>query len=151
MDIASLLNPLPPAHASESLSPSSSDPPRTPTKPIRYCLSRDDRVLILGLRRAGLKPPQIAVQIGCTVRAVQYTLQKKKATPRHDKAGRPPKLQNDEVDRIIAFIKECRKHRRMKAEEIALHFWPEGNVSPETLSIALKRRGMNRRNCAPEA
>ena len=67
-----------------------------------------------------------------------------KATPQHYRAGRPPKLLNSEVEQIITYLKTSRKTRRMTSQQITDYFWPERDISADTVSAALKRAGMNR-------
>ncbi|KAF4200233.1 hypothetical protein CNMCM8927_003680 [Aspergillus lentulus] len=104
-------------------------------------LSRDDRIRVLTLRDAGFTYQQIADQLQITHRQVQYTCQSQQMTP--TKApGQPPKLSEEDVDNIIAFISSSKRNRRMPfyklCEELDLP------VGPTALARALKKRGYTR-------
>jgi transposase len=119
-------------------------PPETPHTPPKR-LSRDDRVRILTLRDdVGWKYKDIAAKVGCSVRAVQSTCEKHQRTPQHHKAGRPPKLNKEEVDRLEEFVLQSQKTRRMTYQQLADTFYPEGEVGAEAVKYALKSRGYRR-------
>jgi hypothetical protein len=115
--------------------------PRTPT---RKRLSRDERIRILTLRDIRRKYKDIAKQLGHTERAVQYTCEKHQSTPQHRKAGRPPKLNKEEVDRLEEYVLQSKKTRRLTYQQFADTLYPEGEVGAEAVKYALKSRGYKR-------
>ena len=78
--------------------------PSPPSTPVRARLTRDQRRDILLMRRLGKTYQEIATFLGVSQRAVQYTCEKQTATPQHHKAGRPPKLNKNEVDQVVEFV-----------------------------------------------
>jgi transposase len=117
------------------------DPPPTPP---RKRLSRDDRLRILTLREVGWKMKDISKQLGCTERAVRYTCKEARMTPQHKRAGRPPKLNADEIDRLEEFMLSSKKTRRMTYQQLADNLYPEGDIGVEAVKYALKSRGYKR-------
>jgi Homeodomain-like domain len=103
----------------------------TPSTPPRKRIDRDTRIRILTLRDVGWKYAQIATHLKVTERAVSYTCQTRKVTPQHSKAGRPPKLSKDEVDKLVQYVISSKETRRMSYLRIAENLWPEGEVGPE--------------------
>jgi transposase len=119
-------------------------PLNIPQTPRRKRLSRDDRIRILTLRAIPWTYQQIAKHLGCTEGAVQYTCAKHQVTPQHRKAGRPPKLSKEEVDRIEEFVTQSKKTRRMTWQQLTDALYPEGDVGVEAVKYALKSRGYKR-------
>ena len=119
------------------------NPPSTP--PLRR-LTRDQRRDILLLRRRGETYEEIAQFLGVTVRAVQYTCNRQKATPQHHKAGRPAKLTSQEVDSLIAFIKSLKRTRRLTYRQLKKELYAERrDISEKAIKNALHKRGFRRR------
>jgi transposase len=118
--------------------------PAEPGTPTRKRLSRDERIRILTLRDIGWKYKDIAKQLGHSERAVQYTCEKHQATPQHRKAGRPPKLNKEEVDRLEEYVLQSKKTRRLTYQQLADTLYPEGEVGAEAVKYALKSRGYKR-------
>lgn len=116
-----------------------------PSTPPRKRLTRDQRRDILLMRRLGYTYKNIADFLHVSQRAVQYTVEKQKPTPQHSKAGRPPRLNKEEADRIEQFVTSSQKTRRMTYKQIAEALWPEGEVGHESVKSALHKRGYRRR------
>ena len=92
------------------MDPTTPSPPPTPR---RKRLTRDQRRDILLMRRLGHTYEHISTFLNVSQRAVQYTCEKQQATPQHAKAGRPPRLNKEEVDRVEEFVTQSKKTRRM--------------------------------------
>jgi len=120
----------------------STTPPSTPR---RKRLTRDQRRDILLMRRLNHTYEAIADFLKISQRAVQYTCEKQQATPQHSKAGRPPRLNKEEADKVEEFVISSKKTRRMTYLQIAEALWPEGEVGPESVRYALHKRGYRRR------
>ena len=118
------------------------DPPSTPP---RKRLTRDQRRDVLLMRSLKYTYEQIAVHLGISQRAVQYTCQKETATPQHARTGRPPRLSKDEADRVEEYVTSTSKTRRMTYLQVAEALWPEGEVGVDTVRNTLRRRGYARR------
>ena len=119
------------------------DPPSTPP---RKRLTRDQRRDILCLRRhAEWTYEKIACKLKISQRAVQYTCQKAEATPQHCKAGRAPKLNQEEGNNVIEFVISCKRTRRLTYNQVAEELWPEGEISGESVKYLLHLRGYRRR------
>ena len=119
--------------------------PSPPSTPVRARLTRDQRRDILLMRRLGKTYQEIATFLGVSQRAVQYTCEKQTATPQHHKAGRPLKLNKNEVDQVVEFVTSSKQTCRMTYLQIAEHFWPDGEVGSNSVKAALYRRGYRRR------
>jgi transposase len=145
MDIAALLNPV-----NDELRPTTIPeylpfPITCPQTPHPERLIRDQRRDILLMRSLGFTYKQIASHLNVTERAVAYSCKKMKATPQHKNAGRPARLQQNEVDKIIDFMRQSRRTRQMTANQLAFELFPDGDVSGSMVDAALKKRGYNRR------
>ena len=116
-----------------------------PSTPRRKRLTRDQRVEILLMRRLKYKYSEIAKFLEVSERSVEYTCTAQKATPQHHKAGRPPKLQKDEVDRLEEFVISSKETRRMSYAQILDTLFPENDVGIESIKNALRERGYRRR------
>lgn len=119
--------------------PEPSDPSEPPEKSAQ--LSRDERLRVLTLRDAGFTYNQIAQQLHITHRQVQYTCQSHRATPKKPH-GQPPKLTEQDVDRIIEWISSSKRTRRMPYKKVVQEL--ELPVGPTALARALKKRGYTR-------
>ena len=124
--------------------PLSLPPPPPPSTPPRKRLTRDQRRDILLMRGLGHTYERIAAHLKVSERAVQYTCKKGQATPQHLKAGRPPRLNKEETDRVEEFITQSKETRRMTYLQVAEALWPEGEVSAESVKYALYKRGYRR-------
>ena len=92
-------------------------PPSNPKRENSTCLNRDDRIRVLTLRGVGCSYQQISNQLGISHRQVQYTCQSQRATPRKAH-GQPPKLSDDQVNDIIAWISASKINHRMPYHKI---------------------------------
>jgi transposase len=117
-------------------------PPSTPT---RKRLSRDQRRDVLLMRSLGYSYEYIATFLKISQRAVQYTCQKGTATPQHKQAGRPPKLNQEETDKLIEFVTSSHRCRRLSYQQLADELWPEGEIGADSIRFALRSRGFRRR------
>jgi transposase len=97
------------------------------------------------MRRLGYTYEKIADFLKISQRAVQYTVEKKKATPQHKNAGRPPRLSKEEVDSLVEFVTSTKRTRRLTYLQIAEERWPEGEVGADSVKYALHSRGYRRR------
>ena len=111
----------------------------------RRRLTRDQRRDFLLMRRLKHLYATIAKELRISERAVQYTVEKGVATPQHKNAGRPPKLSRDEVDDLVQFVTSSQANRRLTYLQLAESLYPEGEIGPESIRIALKSRGYRRR------
>ncbi len=87
----------------------------TPSEPgtPRKRLTRDDRRDILIMRKLGYTYSYIANFLKVSERAVRYTLETQKATLQYARAGRPPRLNKEEVDQLEAFVVSSHRTRRL--------------------------------------
>jgi predicted GNAT family acetyltransferase len=129
--------------------------PRTPTKKkLGPRLSRDIRRDILLLRELNDNDDEIeytyeriAVILSkrhkrqITLRAVQYTVNKNKATPQKEGRGRKPTLATALVDEIEAFV----IHSRVGRQATYLQLGELFDISPNAVKYALRKRGYSRR------
>ena len=81
-------------------------------------LSRDERLQVLTLRSKNLSYNQIAVRLGITKNQVHYTIDQGHPTPKK-KTGRPPLLDEDQVQDLVAFVCASRQNRRMPLTRVA--------------------------------
>ncbi|KAI1001156.1 hypothetical protein K3495_g7043 [Podosphaera aphanis] len=84
-------------------------------------LSRDQRIQILALQRAGISNREIADQIGVTITQDQGAVRFGRVSPQ-PRTGRPPSLSSAQVDEMETFVCSCREIRQMSFLELALHF-----------------------------
>lgn len=77
----------------------------------RANLGRDDRLRILTLRDTGLSYAAIANRLNLSHRQVQYICHSQQATPKKPKS-QPPKLSEEQMDDIIAFISASEINRQ---------------------------------------
>jgi len=97
------------------------------------------------MRRLGYSYAHIASFLQISQRAVQYTCQKQRSTPQHSNAGRPPRLNREEADRVEEFVTQSKHTRRMTYLQVAEHLWPEGEIGAESIRYTLYQRGYRRR------
>lgn len=119
--------------------------PPTPSTPPRKRLERDQRRDVLLMRKLGHTYTYIASYLHISERAVQYTCQKEQATPQHKKAGRPPRLNEQEVDALVAFVTSSHRTRCLPYWRLAEELYPEGDVGIDSIRHALYSRGFRRR------
>lgn len=122
---------------------STEDSSRTPSAR----LNRDDRLRVLTLRDAGFTYQQISTHLRITHRQVQYTCQSQQITPKKA-PGQPPKLSEEDVDRIIAFISSSKRTRRLSYAKVIQELGLP--VGTESLARALKKRGYSRCRALPK-
>lgn len=104
-------------------------------------LKRDERLKILTLRDAGFTYQAICNQLGFTYRQVQHTCQSQRASPRKPR-GQSPKLSEEKMDEIIAWITASKENRRKPYHKVIEEL--DLNVTPMTLRLALKKRDFTR-------
>ena len=104
----------------------------------RANLGRDDRLRILTLRDTGLSHAAIAIQLHLSHRQVQYTCHSQQATPKKPK-GQPPKLSEEQMDDIIAFISASEINRQKSYHEVIRDL--NLDVTVPTLRHSLKKKG----------
>lgn len=97
------------------------------------------------MRRLKHSYATIAKELGISERAVQYTVEKGGATPQHKNAGRPPKLSRDEIDDLVQFVTSSQAHRRLTYPQLAESLYPECEIGPDSIKVALRSRGFRRR------
>ncbi|KAL1956033.1 hypothetical protein VTO42DRAFT_7848 [Malbranchea cinnamomea] len=121
--------------------PEPNTPPQQAAEQNTIRLSRDDRIRVLTLRDAGFTYQQIASQLQITHRQVQYTCQSQQISPKKA-PGKPPKLSEEDVDDIIAFISSSKRNRRMPFHRLCQEL--DLPVGSSALARALKKRGYTR-------
>ena len=90
---------------------------------------------------AGLSHTTISNQLHISVRQVQYTCQTQRATPKKPK-GQPPKLSEEQMDDIIAWISASKQNRRKPLHKVIEEL--NLGVTVPTLRRSLKKRGYSR-------
>jgi transposase len=127
MDLANILN-------------RPSTPSITPPPPSNYT-TRDQRLQAQTLREIGFTYHQIQEQLGLTLDQVRYAVHHR-LTPQKRK-GRPSKLNQEEVDEIIAWVCASKTNRRTPWVHIPIIL--ELNVSYYCVRTALRNAGFSRR------
>ncbi|KAF1983013.1 hypothetical protein K402DRAFT_339184, partial [Aulographum hederae CBS 113979] len=92
------------------------DPP-TPKRKSKH-LSRDQRLQIQSLYKAGLELKQIHDHLGFSYRQIWHTCHASRPTPKK-RSGRPLTLSDEQVDEIEIFIISKRSHRLLSYEKLA--------------------------------
>ncbi|KAI0993559.1 hypothetical protein K3495_g14625 [Podosphaera aphanis] len=105
-------------------------------------LTRDQRLQILTLHRAGLSNREIADQLEVTILQVQNTVRSGRASPQ-TLTERPQQLSSAQVDELEAFVCSSRETRQMSLLELALHF---RRSSAEEYAICYSLFGMRSEN-----
>ena len=106
-------------------------------------LTRDQRVAIQTLRRHGLSQQAIARELGITLRQVQYSCQR--GTVLDAKVpGRPPVLNEMQVDELENYVRSSREGRFMSFLELSMYPFSHWNVGEKAIRNALIRRGYSR-------
>ena len=133
----------PPGTPQRPATPAMPAMPATPANPLNR-LSRDQRRDILLMHNLGHTYIQISQHLSITQRAVQYTIQHQKATPKHDLAGRAPRLNNQELDNLEAFIQSSRQAHQMTYQQLAETLFSDQGIGAESIRYGLKRRDYSR-------
>lgn len=121
--------------------------PSTPQK--KRHLSRDERLQIHTLHKAGLCYENIAKQLQVTKRQVQYAILNRRTSPKK-RSGRPSALSEEQVDELVLFVTSSSAARRMTYFELCHIAFPNWNVSDRVIKRALNRRGYERRMARPK-
>lgn len=118
--------------------------PPSPRHPHHRYLSRDERLRVQTLRDAGWKLPEIQQQLGITWNQAQYACSHR-LTPQK-RSGRPPVLEEEQVDEIELFVISSKTNRLMSYYRLSTIFQPiMGDVaSARAIRGALERRGYKR-------
>ncbi|EEP82415.1 predicted protein [Uncinocarpus reesii 1704] len=127
-----------------SSNPSSTPPipePSRSAKPHRHCLTRDQRRDILLMRSLGHTYHQICKHLNLPFGAVQYTCQKRSASPKR-RPGRARRLTDEKLEEIEAFITSSIQNRQMTYQEVVEVL--RLDVKEDTLTQALRKRGLVR-------
>lgn len=93
-------------------------------------------------RSADKKAPTIAKELGINKQRVYRIIKRGHPTPTKPK-GAPRKLSEDQLDKIIEFITENRKHRQMPYYKVYAKL--ELPVAKDALNRALQSQGYHRR------
>ena len=117
--------------------------PEAPETPPRKRSTRDIRRDVHLLRDIGWKQQDIATKLAISIDTVRYAI-KTRATPQHNKAGRPSKLSDAQVDEIITWISSSTRNRRLPFYKVTAELFPNSEISVDTLRYALKKRGYKR-------
>ncbi|KAI0993242.1 hypothetical protein K3495_g14942 [Podosphaera aphanis] len=106
-------------------------------------LTRDQRLQILTLHRAGLSNREIADQLEVTILQVRNTVRSGRACPQ-PRTERSQLLSSAQVDELEAFVCSSRETRQISLLELALHSrrWSAGE---HAIRNALRKRGHERR------
>ncbi|PVH91698.1 hypothetical protein DM02DRAFT_545295, partial [Periconia macrospinosa] len=105
----------------------------------RSQLTRDQRLQIQTLRRAGFTLNQIAQQLSVSYHQAQYAAVADRPTPKK-RAGRPPVLTEEQTDEIELFVVSSRTNRPMNNLTLSLHpRFARWGVSAEAIQHALER------------
>ncbi|KAI6248672.1 hypothetical protein HI914_02268 [Erysiphe necator] len=110
-------------------------------------LTRDQRLQILTLFRAGHSKKEISIILGVTIHQVKNTLRSGRVSPGKI-TGRKPTLGPEQVDELERFVQTSQETRQMSYLELAMNF-PQWNVGQDAIRNALKRRGYCRRVMKP--
>ena len=118
-------------------------PPPPPTTPTHsQHTSRDDRLQVQILRRAGHTYKEVMRLTGLTWRQVQYAATAPNITPRK-RSGRPPILTNQQVEELIEFVCVSAQNRRLSWAALPNALgW---NCSEYAIRHALRKAGFSRR------
>jgi hypothetical protein len=116
----------------------------SPRAPYYRYLSRDERLRVQTLRDIGWKLPEIQRRLGITWRQAQYACSHR-LTPQK-RSGRPPILEEEQVNEIEVFVISSKTNRLMSYHRLAMVFQPiVGSQAPAGgIRGALERRGYKR-------
>jgi transposase len=103
--------------------------------------TRDERLQVQTLRRAGLSYSQIQEQLNLTPYQIAYAVNHP-TTPKKRK-GRPSMLSQEEIDHIIHWVYATPRNRRTAWAKIPVVL--ELNISFYTIRTALRNAGFARR------
>ena len=116
-----------------------------PATPKKTRLTRDDRLRIRTLREVGWSYQDIVSKYGFTYSGVQYACTHP-LTP-SKRAGRPPQMNQEQSDALVAFVTASQHNRRLPYEQIADLLGLTCGV--ESIKYALRKRGFRR--CQPHS
>jgi len=116
-------------------------PPSTPRH--HHYLTRDERLQAKTLYQAGYSYKLIQQQLGFSIKQVRNAI-KLPLTPKK-RPGRRSKLSSEQIQELIAFIRQSRVTRRMQYYTLAAHFYPTWGVSEDCIRRALKAAGYSRK------
>lgn len=110
----------------------------------RHQLTRDQRLQILTMHSAGWSTNRIADHFDFTPRQVRYTVKAPNNDPTPGKrTGRPSKLSSEQVDELIAWMRESKANRQTPIREVATGRFAHWGVGWETMKKAMRRRGFS--------
>ena len=96
------------------------------------------------MRRLGHNYFQIASHLNLTISAVQYTCHTRRASPQR-RPGRTRILTDARLSEIEAFITSSIRNRQLSYAQLLQELGLADQVKEDTLTVALRRRGMVRR------
>jgi transposase len=114
-----------------------------PSTPPRRHLTRDQRLQIRTLRGIGLTYERIASHLKVSYQQVQRACQAEQSTPKKH-TGRPSKLSQEQVDELIAYIRQSRETRRTSYLRLATKVFPHWGVGEYAIRSSLRRAGYRR-------
>ena len=121
--------------------------PSTPQK--KRHLTRDERLQVHTLHKAGLCYESIAKQLRVTKRQFQYAILNHRRSPKK-RSGRPSTLSEEQVNELVLFVTSSSASRRMTYFELSQIAFPNWNVSERVIKCALNRRRHERRMVRPK-
>ncbi len=117
------------------------DQPPIPQTPRRRMMTRDQRVEVHSLRRAGFTFDQIALSMRISVPSVAYAAGHR-PTPQHHLRGPDPAISEAMKDLLVDFVTYSQERRQMSYHQVAQELsW---GVSSRTIRKALRTRGFRR-------
>ena len=91
------------------------------------------------MRRLGKTHQEIADFFIINLNGVRYTCRTGQDTPQHNKAGRPPRLSEEEIDQLIEYMRTNVVTRRVTYRELGETCFPEKPVGVEAIKYALNK------------
>ena len=122
--------------------------PINPNQGRYHRLTRDDRLIIQTLQDAGHSNADIQRRSKFSKKSIQYTL-KHRLIPQHSRAGRPPKISEEEGNALEAFVTASKRNRRLTYAQLLAEFFPHRLFGPNRIGVeavknCLERRGFRR-------